>query len=678
MIFRRLSIITSALIPAILWLSSCSKQEGQDQPTPTASTVSEMKVPTGFKFATASESGIQIATLDNINQPIPNIRIDIFTDYPDNGGRIIMSGVTDVTGKFSTTFRFPDIYDSLVVSAHAVGFVNMQKVAIQNNLLSLTLGGSQSPSLKNGETGSFKSVNSVFYPLGNYNSSGVPTYLTPVNDVIDASMLADINSTLPEYISLPNNHPDYFGSNIENSLVMSGAGDVYVTFIHEGANYRNVLGFYSYPANNPPASVNDIDTVKIIFPNASFSGSGGGLATGNRVFLGNFPPNTEIGWVLIADGFRSGNITNGNWILYSDPQFNPETDPAKKKHSVLLNDVGRGRFILAFEDQRRDGTTDNDFNDAIFYVTVDPVQAVNPANLPVAPYTQTDTDGDGISDIFDDYPTDPTKAFNNYYPSQNSVGSLAYEDLWPAKGDYDFNDMVVDYNFNQVTNAQNHVVEIKAKLILKAMGASFKNGFGIQMEVPSAQVASVSGSRLFENLVTLNANGTEAGQSKATAIVFDNGFKILPHPGFPSVGVNTTPGAPYVQPDTINLLVTLASAVPISVIGTPPYNPFLIVNQDRGREVHLAGYPSTALANPALFGTVQDDSNPSIGRYYVTENNLCWAIDVAGPFSYPKEKVDISQAYTKFIPWGESGGVVYYDWYLNKPGYRNPQHLYNP
>jgi hypothetical protein len=33
-------------------------------------------------------------------------------------------------------------------------------------------------------------------------------------------------------------------------------------------------------------------------------------------------------------------------------------------------------------------------------------------------------------------------------------GTLAYEDLWPSKGDYDFNDLVVDYDFNIVKNNQ--------------------------------------------------------------------------------------------------------------------------------------------------------------------------------------------------------------------------------
>jgi LruC domain-containing protein len=101
------------------------------------------------------------------------------------------------------------------------------------------------------------------------------------------------------------------------------------------------------------------------------------------------------------------------------------------------------------------------------------------------------------------------------------------------------------------------------------------------------------------------------------------------------------------------------------------------VNQTRSHEVHLVNHAPTDLMNMSLFGTYSDDSNPATGRYFVTDNNLSWAIDVAGPFDYPIEKVEVSQPYSKFVPWGESGGSTYYDWYQPKPNYRNSQYLYS-
>jgi hypothetical protein len=105
--------------------------------------------------------------------------------------------------------------------------------------------------------------------------------------------------------------------------------------------------------------------------------------SGNRVHLGVFPPGTTIGWVLIADGYRNGTITAGNWTVYSDKYLNPEPIAEKRQHAVLCNDIGRGKFLLSFEDQRRDGYTDNDFNDAVFYVTANPIQGVQTTNIPL-------------------------------------------------------------------------------------------------------------------------------------------------------------------------------------------------------------------------------------------------------------------------------------------------------
>ena len=657
--------------------NSCRKTEGD--PIPASNNIEDMVVSPDFKFKTTQDVGIHVYTLDNTGAPVPDMRIDVYTDIPDNGGSLLLSGITDSKGLFSSDYKIAAGLDSLAVGTTAIGFCNMQKVKVSNGALNLTLGGKVLKQvLKSSEASFFKSTNSVFYPLSKYNSNGVPNNLEKTNDIINAATLQDINATLPEYKVAPVNHPQYFTSTLERNLVINDACNVWVTFVHEGAGYRNVLGYYTYKTGNPPATASAIDSVHIIFPNVSFSGSGGGLASGNKVYLGTFAPGTEIGWVLIADGFRGTSITSGNWILYSDKNLNPETDVNKKEHTILLNDIGRGKFLLSFEDVKREGAgSDNDFNDAIFYVTADPISAVATENIPIPNYTSTDTDKDGISDAFDNYPGDPLKAFNNYYPSKDNFGSLAFEDLWPARGDYDFNDMVVDYNFNQVTNGQNKVAQIQIRATLTAMGASYENGFGIQIPVSPDLIASVTGTNIKESYIVQNSNGTEAGQSKATIILFDNGYNLLPYPGTPSLGVNTTPGATYVTPKELNITIKLKTPVSLISMGLPPYNPFMIINRIREKEVHLIDNPPTDLADKSLPGTSHDNSNPAIGRYYVTKNNLPFAIDISSHFDYPVEKAQVTQAYLKFIPWGESSGTQYYDWFKSKTGYQSASNIFS-
>ena len=288
-----------------------------------------------------------------------------------------------------------------------------------------------------------------------------------------------------------------------------------------------------------------------------------------------------------------------------------------------------------------------------------------------------DSDGDGVPDISDDYPADPNRAFNNYYPAPGP-GTLAYEDLWPSKGDYDFNDLVIDYRFKTVTNASNMVVEIFGTFTIKAFGASYHNGFGFQLANSTVNPAhmTVTGSHLMHGIVSLGANGLELGQTRPTVIVYDDAFDLMPHPGA-GIGVNTTPGAPYVTPYTMTMHMVFSPVSYTMVqVDIEHFNPFIIVNHNRGREVHLPDYLPTSLAIPSYFGTFDDDTNLGIGKYYKTTNNLPWAINIYESFAYPVEKVEITNAYNHFVEWAESGGTLYPDWYMNLPGYRNVYNIY--
>lgn len=265
---------------------------------------------------------------------------------------------------------------------------------------------------------------------------------------------------------------------------------------------------------------------------------------------------------------------------------------------------------------------------------------------------------------------------SNLYPAMG-FGTLAFEDLWPSRGDYDFNDLVIDYQFEIFTNLNNDIVQVDATFVIKAIGASFHNGFGFQLsEAIDPDDLTITGYNITENYITLNSNGTEAGQSKPTIIVFDDSFKNLQHPGS-GLGINTSPGAPYVSPVTIEVSIAFEpDKYNYNVLDISNFNPFLIVSQTRGIEVHLPYFPPTDLADPNLFGSLHDDSNPSTGRYYVTSANLPWGINIYESFDYPIEKQEILDAYLMFDDWAESEGELYSDWYKDLPGYRNNSLMY--
>lgn len=213
--------------------------------------------------------------------------------------------------------------------------------------------------------------------LGAYSSNGTPYYLEPVSDVISVETQEMISNALPESFPVPDYNPHYITSGYDTDVNLDEAAEVWVTFVDEGAGYRNVLGFYTYPIGNPPAEVPAPDQITIIFPNVSALGSGGGLQMGDKVKIGTFSAGTAIGWVLFANAWRHNKVGYGYWSLFSNPIYNPEPIPELQHHNVLLKDPAYERIILGFEDIRRDyRSCDNDFNDAIFYVTANPYEAI--------------------------------------------------------------------------------------------------------------------------------------------------------------------------------------------------------------------------------------------------------------------------------------------------------------
>ena len=222
-------------------------------------------------------------------------------------------------------------------------------------------------------------VSAQYHYMGAYAWDGKPKYLVIPADTVGVNFRANITATLPEYRSVPVYNPKLIADGRTETIGVKCPSDVWITFVDEGAAYQNVLGYYTYPTNAPLVTAPTPDKINIIFPNASKSGFGGGLNPGDKVYLGNFPPNTSIGFVLLANGWdgSSETVSSGKWVLYSDSRFNPEADTTLKKHTVMLHDTATSRIVFGFEDIRRDGYgSDQDFNDLLFFATVTPVPCI--------------------------------------------------------------------------------------------------------------------------------------------------------------------------------------------------------------------------------------------------------------------------------------------------------------
>lgn len=280
-----------------------------------------------------------------------------------------------------------------------------------------------------------------------------------------------------------------------------------------------------------------------------------------------------------------------------------------------------------------------------------------------------DTDGDGVADDYDDYPEDVYRAYNNYFPSEDSYATIMFEDLWPSTGDYDFNDLVLGVYGNEITNASNDVVEIDINFDVRAVGASFNNGFGWQFaNIEPSDIQQVTGAVLLgsgETSILNNANGTEQDQDSAVIVAVENIESVLNRVG--GSMYNTVDNGLVGTSDLIQINILFGETTPISrdLIGPSAYNAFLIKNQNREVEIHLPNRQPTDKMNTALLGTGNDVSDPFSGTFYKTETGLPWGLLIIEPVDYPIEAIPIIEAFPDFANWAQSGGTTNQDWYTN-------------
>lgn len=288
---------------------------------------------------------------------------------------------------------------------------------------------------------------------------------------------------------------------------------------------------------------------------------------------------------------------------------------------------------------------------------------------------QIDSDNDGVIDELDDYPNDPEAAIDTFTPSALGMGTFAFEDFWPLKGDYDFNDCVIGYRFTNVQNSANESVRLKMDFTLRAVGAGFHNGFGIELDVDPNLISAVTGHNITGGNTSLNSVGLEANQDKAVIIVFNDAFNHMKTAAGEKF-INTDPNESIVSTVTFEVVVEFINPITSEQLGEAPFNPFIFASTERGKEIHLPGQSPTSLADLSLFGTEDDDSNLVEGKLYQNDQNLPWAIHIIHEFRYPQEKVKINKGYNKFVDWALSRGFSYRDWYSDNNGYRNISRLY--
>ncbi len=495
-----------------------------------------------------------------------------------------------------------------------------------------------------------------------HDSTGIPKSIdkrvTVTND-----FLTRIAAALPERRDIRTTNPDLITDDFGANVRIKKEADIFVTFLHEGAGYKNSLGYFTFTDDSVPTKVSDLSET-IIFPNSSYYNDGGsskGLKSGDTLKIGHFAAGTNIGFAIVANGFdsKTGVDTDAPVVYYTIKALNPETKAVNKAHTVLLNDSLSGMVVLGLEDLNR-GTSgcDHDFNDTIFTVTAEPADAIDVSDLAPVPQV-SDADNDGVLDLNDDYPDDGARAFDVFTPSKNSFSTLVFEDSWPLEGDYDMNDVVVRYQYQMVQNRNGLVVDLFARFRLAAWGTLKNNGLALQL--PSVTPSEVQSATLSIDGGAAQVAYAEAGQAKLVyRILEDQAAAAVPAS---CAFYNVQEGCSDGDGPLYTLHITFKAPTSPVLLGTPPWDPFLFRTSNRGVEIHLPDHAPTALADMSLFGTADDNSVPAQGIWYKSVCNLPWSLDIPAEWSWPKEGVELPSAYPDFTDWVTSAGTTSLDWY---------------
>jgi LruC domain-containing protein len=704
----RIKLLSLTFALAIL---SASCKKNNDLPGNTQTTgIDDIKVSDSFNWSSTNEINFSIGTSDSRFQNLIHV-IYIYDQDPAQGGKILAKGAATLIKPFNTKIAFTratkDVY---IVKAAPNGTKTGELVSLNSKNINMSFGaagvtktsaaytaGSINPkylSASNTVTSAAAIPNcerSVTDPDIDINKSEVVCFSSNKNTTIDikANQGGTLKISAPGYtVSVRNfNHTDLnivieantklvFSSpelknketwtnngTIEltgkfdvrgildnngtanfNTLQINGGGTVnnYCKLTANEIQADDILNNYSYVLAKNSLKVNGSGKVNL---NGGLT-SGAYLETKDLVKGGNHIYVFGSGATSL---FKVTGSIDGNLLRESGQSNNSQIVGGTVQLCTSVTGIPSGFFsapaALGCEAYIEKG-------DCML------------ASNGTPPTTGKDSDGDGVIDKDDDYPDDETKAFKTYSVNYDAGGStLAFEDNWPIKGDYDLNDVVLTYRYMVVTNATNKVVEVSANYSLIATGADYINGAGIQFPLATGKAK-----------INKAPKGVylEEKQDSVVLILFDNSRKVQAT-GNTVVGKETSPAAKF------DIVFEVTDGPEIKNFGAVTFNPFIWNATNgfgRGYETHLYGKGPTNLANKDLFET-KDDFSKSNNKYYSTKEKLPWVIEVpVANFGYPIEGSSIDKAYTNFADWANSGGNSNLEWYKILSGGANHDLIY--
>ncbi len=259
-----------------------------------------------------------------------------------------------------------------------------------------------------------------------------------------------------------------------------------------------------------------------------------------------------------------------------------------------------------------------------------------------------------------------------YYPGESRWGTLMFEDLWPGYGDYDFNDMVVNYNIDLDMHNQNKIDMMTVNLRVKAVGGTLSNDFYVSLlGVKGGEIDEQKGG--VQLLSSTNAKDQVAvtflntrNDNLNPAVVRVSGIRKNVN-NTHSTYVNTKKGYELSadQYVTVSFKVWFRNSIATSDLSLEKFD-FFIARETGGslHEIHEGGKTPSIYGQSAYAAAVASKKNSARELYYSVDN-LVWAINVPMDIAHGYETVDFLNAYPQMKTWAQSGGYSAKDWYLN-------------
>lgn len=438
-----------------------------------------------------------------------------------------------------------------------------------------------------------------------------------------------------------------------SDLLITEPAEIAVTFLGSNTCWNCSMGYYYYPDGQKPASLQDADVI-LIFPNTqdgrwsnniSLSSRYKGVNRGEAVQLKYFPDindpksgttafpaNMRIGFVLACNawtnrlpgftqskGYRaatsSGLSIDDNGRSFDEPRTAVYRYIDKKKD---INAV-----MFSFEDY----TSDENFSDVVFTLNSNPIEAVTTP-------PSVETDGDNKQ----------TVKFDR--------GIYSFEDLWPSRGDFDMNDVLVKSSYEKTFGEKGVYGESFLYKTFPNSTTGLENGLAVTLEGPAAS-ASIE-------CYVMSPSSALNPTPEFEKTEFRREGNVL------FLTTNVKQGAGSIYKITANY--------PSPVAEGSVCKPFIFRQKDgndKRWELHLPFEAPTAGVDMSYFGQSDDRSVPEEGVYYVRELKYPFAFFLSGatesdvsPLLDPaNEKVAIDVLFPDYEEWALSQGAKNKDWY---------------